>query len=96
VELHSTGVAGIANLSPLPEISDDQYDADYGSDDSLDLGSAKGIAPISLNNTELSLKQCAKRMGQPNFSAFNKWNNVWVAGHLEKEHWSIAGGLNHL
>jgi hypothetical protein len=96
VEPRSTGVAGIANLPPLPDISDDQYDADYGSDDSSDLGSPKGIAPISLNHTELSLKHFAKRMGHPNFSAFNRSKNVWVARNLEMEHRSIAGGLNHL
>jgi hypothetical protein len=71
-------------LPPLPEISYDEFDADYESDDSSDLGGAEGKAPISLKQTEFSLKQFAKRMGQPNFSAFNKWKKVWVAGFLEK------------
>jgi hypothetical protein len=31
-------------------------------------------------------------MGQPNFSTFNKWEKVWVAGFLEKMHWSISQG----
>jgi hypothetical protein len=60
------------------------------------LGGAEGKAPISLKQTELSLKQFAKRMGQPNFSAFNKWKEVWVAGFLEKKHWSVIPGQNHL
>jgi len=83
-------------LPPLPEISYDQYDAEYESDDSSDLGGAEGKAPISLKQTEFSLKQFAKRMGQPNFSAFNKWKKVWVAGYLEKKHRSIIRGQNRL
>jgi len=91
-----TDVAGIADLPPLPEISYYQFDADYESDDSLDLGRAEGKAPISLKQMEFSLKQFAKRMGQPNFSAFNKWKKVWVAGFLEKKHWSIILGQDRL
>jgi len=49
-----------------------------------------------LNQTEFSLKQFAKRMGQPNFSAFDKWKKVWVAGFLEKKHRSIIPGQNRL
>jgi hypothetical protein len=49
-----TDVAGITNLPTLPEISYDQYDADYESNDSPDLGGAKSIAPISLKQTEFS------------------------------------------
>jgi len=56
----------------LPEISYGKFDADYESDDSSELGGAEGKAPTSLKQTEFSLKQFAKRMGQPNFSAFNK------------------------
>jgi hypothetical protein len=82
-ELRRTDVARIADLPPLPEISYDQYDAQYGSNDSSDLGGAEGKAPISLKQTEFSLKQFAKRMGQPNFSTFNKWKKVWVAGFFE-------------
>jgi len=47
-ELRRTHVAGIAYLPPLPEISYDKFDADYESNDSSDLGGAKGKAPISL------------------------------------------------
>jgi len=60
---HRTDVAGIADLSQLPEIFYDQYDADYESDNLSDLGGAQGIAPISLKQTEFSLKQFAKMMG---------------------------------
>jgi len=89
-------VAGIADLPPLPEISYDQYDAEYESDNLSALGGAEGKAPITFKQTEFSLKQFAKRMGQPNFSAFNQWKKVWVAGILEKKHRSIIRGQNHL
>jgi hypothetical protein len=59
-------------LPPLQEISYDEFDADYESDDTSDLGRAERKAPISLKQTEFTLKQFAKSMGQPNFSAFNK------------------------
>jgi hypothetical protein len=61
-----------------------------------DLDGAEGISPISLKETELSLKQFTNRMGQPNFSTFNKGKKVWVAGFLEKKHLSIISGQNHL
>jgi hypothetical protein len=77
-------------------MSYDEFDADAESDDSLDLGGAEGEAPISLKQTEVSLKQFAKRMGQPNFSAFNKWKKVWVLGLHEKKHRSIVREQNRL
>jgi hypothetical protein len=90
-----TDIAEIANLPPLAEISYDEFDADHESDDSSDLGGAEGKAPTRLKYTEFSLKQFAQRMGQPNFSEFNNWKKVWVAGFLEKKHRSIIPGLNH-
>jgi hypothetical protein len=81
-------------LSALLDISYDEFDEDYESDDSSDLGSAKGTALISLKQTEFSLKQFAKTIGQPNLSTFNKWTNVWVAGLLQKKHSSIIRGPN--
>jgi len=95
-EPRRTDVVGIADLPPLPDISYDEFDADADSDDSSDLGRAEGKAPISLKQMEFSLKQFAKRMGQPNFSAFNKWKKVWVAGFLEKKHRSTIPGQNRL
>jgi len=95
-ELCRTDVAGIADLSSLPEISYDKFDADHETDDLSDLGGAEGKAPISLKQTEFSLKQFATRMGQPNFSAFNKWKKVWVVGFLEKKHRSFILGQNCL
>ena len=95
-ELRKTDVAGIADLPPLLEMSYDEYDAADESDDSSDLGGAEGKPPIRLKQTEFSLKQFAKRMGQPNFSSFNKWKKVWVAGLFEKKHWSIIWGQNRL
>jgi len=77
-------------------MSYDVYDADDESDDSSHLGGEEGKPPISLKQTEFSLKQFAKRMGQANYSAFNKWKKVWVAGLLEKKHQSILRGQNQL
>jgi len=94
--LHRTDVAGIADLPPLPEISYDEFNADFGSDEASDLGGAEGKAPISLKPMEFSLKQFAKRMGQLNFSAFNKWKKVCVAGFLEKKHRFIIPGQSRL
>jgi len=90
----TTDVARIAELPPLPELSYDEYDADDESNDSSDLCGANGIPPVSLKQTEFSLKKFAKRMGQANYSAFNKWKKVWVAGFLEKKHRSIIRGQN--
>ena len=95
-ELRKTYVAGIADLPPLPEMSYDECNADDESDNSSDLGGAEGKPPISLKQTEFSLKQYAKRMVQPNFSAFNKWKTVWVVGFLEKKHRSNIRGQNRL
>jgi hypothetical protein len=89
-------VAGIVGFPPLPDISYDEFDADAESDDSSDLGGPEGKTPISLKQTEFSLKQFANRMGQTNFSAFNKWKKVWVAGFLEKKYQSIIPGQNCL
>jgi hypothetical protein len=96
VEPWKTDVTGIADLHPLLEMFCDEYDAADKSDDLSNLGSAEGKPPISLKQTEFSLKQFGKRMGQDNYSAFNKWNKVWVAGSLEKKHWSIIRGQNCL
>jgi hypothetical protein len=94
-ELQKTDVAGIADLPPLPEMFNDGYYADDEWDDLSDLGGAEAKPSISLKQMECSLKQFAKRMGQPNFSALNKWKKVWVAGFLAKKHWSIIWGQNH-
>ena len=80
----------------MPEISYDEYDADDERDDSSNLGGAEGKPPVSLKQTEFSLKQFAKRIGQANYSAFNKRKKVWVAGFLEKKHQSIVRGQNRL
>jgi hypothetical protein len=74
----------------------DKFNANFKSDDLWDLGVAVGKATISLKQPEFSLKQYAKSIGQPNFSTFNKWKQVWVTGFLEKKHWSIFPGQNCL
>jgi len=33
----------------------------------------------------------AKRMEQANYSAFNKWKKLWVAGFQEKMHGPLSG-----
>jgi hypothetical protein len=78
----------------LPELYYDEYDAAEDCDDSLDLGIAEVKPAISQKKTEFSLKQFAKRMGQANYSGFNKWRKVWVAGFLERMHLSSMRGLN--
>jgi hypothetical protein len=82
-------------LPPLPEISYNEFDADYESDDSPYLGGAEGKAPIILKQTEFCLKQFANRMGQPNFNAFNRGKKECVAGFLKKKDWAINLGNNH-
>jgi hypothetical protein len=61
-----------------------------------DLGGAESKTSISLKETEYSLKQFAKSMGQPNISTFNKWKNVWVPGFVGKKHRSVIQGQTHL
>ena len=94
VEPWRTDDARISNLPPLSTISYDEYDERYGSNNSSNLGRAEGKVPISLKQTEFSLKQFGKRMRQPILSAFNKWKKLWVAGFLEKKHRSGIGGQN--
>jgi hypothetical protein len=84
VEWWRTDVAKIVNLPPLPGIAYDEYDTVCESDDYSVLGVAEGKAPISLKQMEFSSKQLAKRMGQPNWSAFNKLKKVSVVGFLER------------
>jgi len=50
---------------PLPEMSYYEYEAADDSDDLSDLGSAEGKPPISLKQTEFSLKQFPKGWGRP-------------------------------
>jgi len=63
----------IPELPPLPDMSKGNYYANDGIKDSSNLGGAEGKMPVSLEQMEFSLKQFAKRMGQANISAFNKW-----------------------
>ena len=95
-ELRKTSVAGIMDLPPLLEMSNDEYDAADESDNSLDMGSAEVKPPISLKQTEYSLKKFGKGMGQAKDSVVNKWKKVWVAGFLHNKHWSMIQEQNHL
>jgi len=87
-----TGVTTVANLPPLPEIAYNDYDADNASNNSLDLGNAECKPPLRLKQTKFSLKQFAKRMGQGNYSAFNKRKKVCMAGNHDKINLSIRWG----
>ena len=69
-------VAGIVDLPPFLEMCYIKYDEADESDNLSDLGGAEGEPTISLKQTKFSLKQFAKRMGQANYSAFNKWKKV--------------------
>jgi len=71
VDPQKTGATRIGDLPPLPEMSHDNYDADNDSDAGSDVGGAEGKPPISLKQTEFSLKQVAQRIGQVNYSALN-------------------------
>jgi len=93
-ELPRRDVARIEDLPPWPEISYTKYDANDESDNFSDLGCAECKPPVSLKQTQFSLKQFAKTMGQANYSTFNQRKKVWVSGFLEKKHHSIIWGLN--
>jgi len=95
VETKNIDVPRIVNLPTLLEISYDNYDADDESNNSLDFGGAEGKPPLSWKHTEFCLKQLAKWMEQANYSAFNKWKKVWVAGIFEKKHMSIIQENTH-
>jgi len=55
-EPRRTDVARIPDLPPLPDMSNEGYDADDESNDSSELGGAEGKLPISLKQTEFTLK----------------------------------------
>jgi hypothetical protein len=64
---HRTDVAGIGDLPSIPDICYDEYDADFESNNLLDLGRAEAKAPIRLKRTESSSKQFGTRIKQANF-----------------------------
>lgn len=92
-EPQDTDVTGIVHMPSLLVISYHNYDSDDKRDDSFDLGGTQGKSPISLKQTEFSMNPFAKKMGQANYSAFNKWKKKWVAEILKKKHWSVIWGL---
>ena len=77
-------------------MSYNNYEADDESDDWSDLGGAEGKTPVSMKQIEFPLKQFANRIGQANYSAFNRWKKVWVAGFLGRKHRSMIPGHNCL
>jgi len=89
VKRRNTDVVGIAYLPSMPELSYNECDAAEETDDSSDMAGVQGKPQISPKQTEFSLKQFAKRMGQSNYTAFNKRKKVWVARLLEMKHHSI-------
>jgi hypothetical protein len=50
------------------------------------------MTPISLKQTQFSLKQFAKWMGQPNLCTLHKWKKASVARFLGKKHQTIIRG----
>jgi hypothetical protein len=80
----------------MPGILNDKLNEDKENDVSLDMAGAKGTAPISIKEGEFCLTIFAKTMRQPNFSMFNKWKKVWVAGFLRMKHRSIIPGQNRM
>ena len=74
------------DMPPIPDIPNDDYDADDDCDTGSDLDGAEGKPLLSLKQTEFSLKQFAKRLRQANYCACNKWNHVRVAGFLKNKH----------
>jgi hypothetical protein len=67
-----TGVTRVANWPPILEISFNDHDADAASNNSLALDTAECKPPGGLKHPKFSSKQFAKRMGQGNYSAFDK------------------------
>lgn len=57
-----------------------------------DLGNAEGTARNGMEKIEFSMKQFAKRRGQPNYSALTEWKKVSEAGLLVKKHQGILQG----
>jgi hypothetical protein len=80
MELWKTDLGRIADLRSLPDNSNDNCDADDHSHDVSEFGGAKGKPTLSLKQIGFTLKQFNKSVGQANYSAFNKWKKVWVAG----------------
>jgi hypothetical protein len=69
-----------------------EYDTTDKSDNLSALGSADSKPPMSLKQTEFSLKQFAKGTRQANHIALNKWKIVCGVGFLEKKHQSFIRG----
>jgi len=92
VELHKTDIAGIANLTGLSDMSCDKYETDDETNYLSDLRGAEANRPVSLKQSEFSLTQFSKSMGQANYSVFREWKKVWVVGITEKQHTSMTQG----
>jgi hypothetical protein len=58
------------------EMTNNDYEEDDDSDNTSDFGSVEGKLPVILKQTDFSLNQFAKMMGQANYSAFNKSKKV--------------------
>jgi hypothetical protein len=77
-------------------MSNDVDAVDDESDNLSDFGCAEGKPPRSLKQNEFSLKQFAQYIEQANYSTFNKWKKVWLAGFFEEKHISIIQGNTYL
>ena len=86
----------IGVLRKIPEFSKDGYDSKDLTNDLSDLGSAEGKPPLSLKQTEFTLNQFSKMIGQANYSVFNQQKIVWVAEFLETQSHGRIQGQNCL
>jgi len=89
MNLHKIEATQIADLYPWAEKFHYHYDRQDESAKLLGLQSTDGTPPFNLKQTEFSLKPFAQLMRQPNYSRFNKWNKVLMAGFLGRQHQSI-------
>jgi len=87
---------GILNVPRLPELSNDEFEWYDGREDSFHIRGVNGKAPNSLKETMFSLKQFVEIMGQPNYTAFGKGNNVPLSGVFDNTHRHINQGQNDL
>jgi len=89
VELQKTDVAVIADLLSLLQSYYKAFNVVNKSENLSDFSSPDDKPLIYMKQTEFAWKQFVKRMRQANYSVFNKRKSMWVAGSMEKKHWSI-------
>lgn len=89
MNLHKTEATQIADLHPWVEKFHYHYDRQDECAKLLDMEGTDGTPPFNLKQTEFSYKPFAQLIWQPNYSRFNKWNKLLMAGFLGRQHQSI-------